>query len=105
MTLRVSPEQVRNSANQIESQKRMMDQLMQSMSQAVTALPQEAWASVSGTNFAQQYQAVQRECQGALNNLITNIANLRKAADEYDRIEQSQKQKIGNLNTGNIFPS
>jgi WXG100 family type VII secretion target len=104
MTLKVTPEQVRNSASTIENLKNSMESLMQSMNTAVNGLQQDGWESGSGRDYAAQYQAVQRECTNALNAMIAKIRNLREAAAEYDNIEQAQQQKVSSLSTGNIFP-
>jgi len=103
MTLKVTPEEVRSKAQQIESAKRRMDDLMNQMQQAVNRLPAEFWRSRSGTDFGQRYQHVQKNCQGALTTLMTHIRNLRDAAARYDEIEQKQVQKVSQLNTSNIF--
>lgn len=105
MTLKVTPNEVRSKAQQIETQKQAMDQLMQAMTQEIQRLPSEFWASQSGMNFAERFRSVQQNCQGALNRLITHIDNLRKAADTYDRVEGDQGKAIGALGTQNIFPS
>lgn len=103
MTLKVTPEQVRTQAGQIEQQKLRMEGIMQEMGREVTRLPAEFWHSRSGTNFAERFQNVQRNSQAALNRLIRHIQNLREAADKYDAVERSQEQKVGNLSTQNIF--
>ena len=103
MTLKVTPDQVRNKAQQIEAQKQAMDQLMQAMGQEVSRLPAEFWASRSGTNFAERFRSVHQNCQGALNRLITHIRNLRDAADKYDTVERTQEQNVSQLSTQNIF--
>ena len=103
MTLKVTPEQVRTKAQEIEAQKNMMADLMTAMQQEVNRLPAEFWQSQSGVQFSERYQTVQRNCQGALDTLITHIRNLREAAQKYDAVEQAQVQKVGQLNTTNIF--
>ena len=103
MTLRVTPEEVRSKANEIQTQKSQMDDLMNQMNQAIMQLSSEAWVSNSGTNFAERYQHVQGQCQNSLNTLMTHIDNLRKAAQIYDTTEQAQIQKTNNLGTENIF--
>ena len=103
MTLKVTPDQVRSKAREIESHKQTMERLMQAMAQEVTRLPADFWASRSGTNFAERFRSVQQNAQGALNRLITHIRNLNDAANRYDEIERTQEQKVSNLSTQNIF--
>ena len=103
MTLKVTPEQVRTKAGEIEAQKQRMVDLMTAMQQEVNRLPNEFWQSQSGMQFSERYQAVQKNCQGALDTLMTHIRNLRDAAQKYEAVEQSQVQKISQLNTANIF--
>ncbi len=103
MVLKVTPDEVRTKAKEIEAQKNQMQQLMQAMQQEVSKLPAEYWKSQSGTDYGSKYQSVQKNCNGSLETLMTHIRNLVDAANKYDELERSQAQKVQALNTNNIF--
>lgn len=103
MQLKVTPDEVRTKAKEIEAQKNLMQQMMQEMQQQVNKLPSEYWKSQSGTDYGSKYQSVQKNCNGSLETLMTHIRNLVDAANKYDEIERQQVQKVSSLNTNNIF--
>jgi WXG100 family type VII secretion target len=103
MILKVTPDEVRTKAKEIEAQKNQLQNLMQAMQQEVNKLPADYWKSQSGTDYGSKYQSVQKNCQGSLDTLMQHITNLVDAANKYDEVERSQAQKVNALNTNNIF--
>ena len=103
MELKVTPDEVRSKAKEIETQKGRMQQLMQEMQQQVNKLSSEQWKSQSGMDYVTKYQSVQKNCMSSLETLMSHIRNLTDAANKYDELERMQAQKVGSLNTSNIF--
>ncbi|MEG2717255.1 MAG: WXG100 family type VII secretion target [Eubacterium sp.] len=102
LILKVSPEEVKDKAGQINQKKGQMDGCMNEMQQKVTQLG-EAWKTPSGENYVEKFQAVRQEIQDSLNALQKHTENLVQAAETYSTLEQAQIQKVDGLSTDNIF--
>lgn len=102
LILKVTPEEVKQKAQQITAQKSVMEGLMAEMQSKVTEL-QEYWRSTSGENFVAKYQSVSKNVQGSLDTLYKHIQNLSDAAASYEQLETEQAKKIEALSTENIF--
>jgi len=103
MTLKVTPDQVRSKAGEIEKQRAVLENMMQQMKQQVNKLPAEFWKSRSGTEYGARYDSVQKNCSRALEVLMNHMRNLREAAQTYDRVEQTQLQAVGRLSTQDVM--
>lgn len=101
--LKVTPDDVRTKAKEIETQKSQMQQIMQEMQQQINKLPADQWKSQSGADYGTKYQSVQKNCNGSLETLMNHIRNLVDAANKYDEIERQQVSKVDGLNTSNLF--
>lgn len=102
LILKVTPEEVREKANEIGQQKGQMENQLEEMLQQVSQLG-EAWQSNSGQNYIEKYQNVRQEIQDSLNALQKHTENLVQAAETYDSLEQSQIQRVESLSVDNIF--
>lgn len=102
LILKVTPEEVRDKANQISQHKGQMEGNMQEMMQKVGQLG-EVWKTPSGENYIEKYQSVRQEIQDSLNALQKHTENLVQAAETYESLEQSQIQKVESLSIDNIF--
>jgi len=102
LILKVTPEEVRTKANEIKTQKSLLEDYMQDMRNKVTELG-GYWQAASGENYAEKYQSVSNSVQGALERIQQHIDNLIAAADRYDELETSQVQAVNTLEANNIF--
>lgn len=102
LILKVSSEEVRTKAQQIQSQKNLMNALMEDMKGKVSTL-QDYWQSQSGQNYAAKYDNVSKNINNSLETLMTHINNLTDAAQRYEEVENTQVQRSESLSTGNIF--
>lgn len=102
MILKVSSDEVRTKAGEIETQKAMMQTLMEEMQSKVNLLA-DYWQSQSGQDYTTKYQNITRNINGSLETLMGHIRNLNDAAQRYEEIENNQVQKTQSLSTNNIF--
>lgn len=103
MTLKVTPAEVRNKANEIKTERDKMQNLMNDMKNLVQKLPSEYWKSKSGTDYSGKYQNVNKNCNESLETLMQHIKNLVEVSQKYEELEKTQSQKVSSLNTQNIF--
>ncbi len=99
---KVSTEEVRAKAQQIEAQRALMEGIMSDLQAKITAL-EEYWRSDSGTNYEQQYQNLSRNINASLNTMSKHVSNLVAAAAHYEQVDSTQTQKTNALSTQNIF--
>lgn len=102
LILKVTPEQVADKARQIDTQRGIMDGLLQTMGGYVQTLA-DSWNSDSGKLYLEKYEAVRREITDSLNNLMTHVTHLNNAAQTYTTLEQEQTQKVNALADNDIF--
>lgn len=103
MNLKVTPDEVRNKAKEIQSVKVRMQDMMTEMQRQVNSLQTEHWKSQSGADYAGKYQSVSKNINGALETLMTHINNLVETANKYDELERNQVQNVQSLSTQDIF--
>lgn len=102
LILKVTPDQVKDVSNRIQTRKNEMMEMMNKMVQYVNSLS-ESWSSTSGDKYIEQYQNVQREIIDSLANLQRHVDHLVKASEEYAGLEQELDQKVSSLSDQNIF--
>lgn len=100
--LKVSSEEVRTKASEIQAQKEFMNSIMEDMGRKVNELS-ESWQSQAGEEYRGKYQNVTKNITASLENLMTHITNLTDAAAKYEELENTQVQKVETLSSNNIF--
>lgn len=103
LILKVDPVEVRNKADQINTERAKMAALMDEMKQKVASLPNDIWHSASGEAFVDKYQNVTRNINGSLDRLMAHVRNLTDAAARYEQGEATVVQNVQSLSTNNIF--
>ena len=105
LSLKVTPQEVREKASQIENVGSAMEQLMSDMAGQVKSLTEGAWKSTAGVKYAERYTEGAQEIKGCLENLAQHIRNLVDVANTYERVEQTDvgSNVVDKLNVGNIF--
>ena len=99
---KVSTEEVRAKAQQIENQRLLMEGIMADLQTKINSL-EEYWRSDSGTNYAQVYQNLSRNISASLNMMQKHVSNLNTAAAHYSEVETEQVQKTNALSTQGLF--
>lgn len=102
LILKVDPSEVRTKASEINSQKQLMESLMQEMTNKVNELD-SAWDSESGRAYVEKYTNVTREIQDSLEALEQHVTNLNNAASTYEDLESAQTQAVNALDVQDIF--
>ena len=102
LILKVTAEEVRSKASEINAQKDAMSTYLQDMQGKVNTL-QEAWNSPSGQKYVEKFNLLAKEIQDALEEIQKNTQNLNDAATQYETIENTQSQAVDSLSTDNIF--
>ena len=100
--LKVSTGEIRTKAQQITSQRAIMEELMGEFSTKIASL-ETCFKSQSGTDYGMQYQNVTKNVNGALDTLQKHINNLLDVASSYEQLEANQLKKSQSLSTDNIF--
>ena len=103
MQIKVTPAEVRAKAQQILSLQSQMTALQEQMGNEIRLLPDSYWSSQSGQAFNERFNNIRKNSQAGLTQINTHVTNLQRAADEYERVETTQNQKVSNLNTRNLF--
>ena len=102
LILKVTPEEVRTKASEINTQKTVMTTYLSDMQGKINQL-QSAWDSPSGQEFYTKFTNLSKVIQNALDDLTQHVQNLNDAAAEYEAGEQQQQKLVENLSTDNIF--
>lgn len=102
LVLKVSPEDVKEKAQQISLQKSLMDSLMADMQNQVVKL-QDYWKDDAGQNYAMKYQNVSKNVRGSLETLMKHVQNLNEVADKYTEVATEQSQKVQAMSSNDIF--
>ena len=83
LNIKVTTEEVRAKAQEITTQKSMMEAYMQDMASKVSQLG-NYWKAASGETYIEKYQNVTSNIQKSLDVLEQHVTNLQQAADRYD---------------------
>lgn len=102
LNIKVTTEEVRAKAQEITTQKSMMEAYMQDMASKVSQLG-NYWKAASGETYIEKYQNVTSNIQKSLDVLEQHVTNLQQAADRYDELENAQSQAVNALDATNIF--
>ena len=102
LILKVTPEEVRTKASEIDSQRTFMSTYLSDMQAKVNQL-QDAWNSPSGQEYYTKFTTLTKSIEAALDDLSTHVANLNEAASTYDEAESQQKALVEDLSTDSIF--
>lgn len=102
LVLKVSTEEVRQKAAQIETQKAAMEGIMNELQSKITLLG-TYFKSDAGNTYATQYTNVSNNIQQSLNALMKHTSNLKEMAELLEGTETQQKTKVGNLSAEKIF--
>lgn len=102
LVLKVSTEEVRQKAAQIETQKAAMEGIMNDLQSKITLLG-TYFKSDAGSNYAAQYTTVSKNIQQSLNALMKHTSNLKEMADKLDNDNNDVTKKASNLSTEQIF--
>lgn len=102
LNIKVTTEEVRAKAQEITTQKSMMEAYMQDMASKVSQLG-NYWKATSGETYIEKYQNVTSNIQKSLDVLEQHVTNLQQAADRYDELENAQSQAVNALDAANIF--
>ena len=102
LNIKVTTEEVRAKAQEITTQKSMMEAYMQDMASKVSQLG-NYWKAASGETYIDKYQNVTSNIQKSLDVLEQHVTNLQQAADRYDELENAQSQAVNALDATNIF--
>jgi WXG100 family type VII secretion target len=106
MRLKVTPQDVRDKAMQIETLRGNLFDTMTSMRSKVESLSGQnsAWDSESGRAFTERHLEVHSNCTRALERIQTHVENLRMAADTYSTLEEGRQAEVRGLDTGYRIP-
>lgn len=102
LILKVAPGDVRQKAQEITTQRGIMQGIMTDMQSKVTQL-QDYWKSTSGEDYVSKYTSVQKNVQSSLDALQKHTNNLNDVANSYEQLEEDQLKKTQALSTANIF--
>lgn len=102
LRLRVTPEEVRAKAKQIQNKQKELNDLMDQMKTLVSNL-QDCFDSDSGRLYQEKYGNVTKNIQASLENLGKHVSNLENAANKYEGTEDRQKSEVRALSAENIF--
>lgn len=102
LILKVTTDEVRGKAQEISSQKDVMESQMEEMLAQVQSL-EESWEADSGTKYAEQYQTVTANIRNSLEALQNHVTNLTQAAERFETLENQQIQAVNSLDTTSIF--
>ena len=80
LNIKVTTEEVRAKAQEITTQKSMMEAYMQDMASKVSQLG-NYWKAASGETYIEKYQNVTSNIQKSLDVLEQHVTNLQQAAD------------------------
>lgn len=93
-TIRISPEEMRNRANQYQQKGQEFETLVQGMRQLLEALQQE-WEGQSSQAFAQEFEDLEKNAFPKVKELIENIANTLKVTAQ--SLEEVDSQLAGQM--------
>lgn len=102
LILKVTSEEVRNKAQEISTQRELLEGYMQEMQNQVTSL-EPSWEADSGSKYMEVYQNVSNNIKKSLDTLQTHVDNLSQAAERYETLEGQQTQVVNSLRTDSIF--
>ncbi len=102
LILKVTPEEVRTKAGEIDSQKTFMSTYLSDMQAKVNQL-QDAWNSPSGQEYYTKFTTLAKQIEAALDDLAQHVTNLNEAAATYEEAENQQKALVENLSTEGVF--
>ena len=102
LILKVTSEEVRNKAQEISTQRELLEGYMQEMQNQVTSL-ESSWEADSGSKYMEVYQNVSNNIKKSLDTLQTHVDNLSQAAERYETLEGQQTQVVNSLRTDSIF--
>lgn len=102
LILKVTTEEVRGKAQEISSQKEVMENQMEEMVAQVQSLEQ-SWEADSGNKYVEQYQTVVTNIRNSLQALQNHVTNLTQAAERFETLENQQTQAVSSLDTTSIF--
>ena len=94
LILKVTSEEVRNKAQEISTQRELLEGYMQEMQNQVTSL-ESSWEADSGSKYMEVYQNVSNNIKKSLDTLLTHVDNLSQAGQ--------QTQVVNLLRTDSIF--
>ena len=102
LILKVTPEEVRTKASEIDNQRSFMSTYLSDMQGKINQL-QDAWNSPSGQEYYTKFTTLTKQIDAALDDLSTHVANLNDAAATYEEGENQQKSLVENLSTEGVF--
>ncbi len=102
LILKVTPEEVRTKASEIDSQRTFMSTYLSDMQAKINQL-QDAWNSPSGQEYYSKFTSLVASIEASLDLLAKHVANLNEVASKYDDAESRQKAMVEELSTENIF--
>ncbi len=102
LILKVTPEEVRTKANEINAQKEMMTTYLQDMKGKMTQL-QDAFNSEAGQKYIEKFNQLSNSINASLEELDRHVRNLNDAAAEYDSGISKVNSLVDQLSTENIF--
>lgn len=102
LILKVTSEEVSNKAQEISTQRELLEGYMQEMQNQVTSL-ESSWEADSGSKYMEVYQNVSNNIKKSLDTLQTHVDNLSQAAERYETLEGQQTQVVNSLRTDSIF--
>lgn len=102
LILKVTPEEVRSKASDIDNQKTFMKTYLQDMQGKVNQL-QDAWNSPSGQEYYTKFTTLSKQIEAALDDLTQHVTNLNEAAAKYEQAESQQKSLVEGLSTQGVF--
>ncbi|MBQ4301449.1 MAG: WXG100 family type VII secretion target [Lachnospiraceae bacterium] len=102
LILKVTPEEVRAKASDIDSQKTFMTTYLSDMQGKINQL-QDAWNSPSGQEYYTKFTTLAKQIEAALDDLAQHVTNLNEAASKYEEAENQQKSLVEGLSTEGVF--
>lgn len=102
LILKVTPEEVRAKASDIDSQKTFMTTYLSDMQGKINQL-QDAWNSPSGQEYYNKFTTLAKQIEAALDDLAQHVTNLNEAASKYEEAENQQKSLVEGLSTEGVF--
>lgn len=94
--LKVTPEELRTKANQIQTMIQQMDECLSNMRNSFTTVS-DNWGSTAGDAFKERADVLIAESAESLENLRFYVDDLNQAAAKYDEVEADLQSKVGAL--------
>lgn len=98
--VKASTDDIRIKAAEIETCRTAMEGLMTEMQSKVTSY-QDVFKSAAGTEYVAKYTGIAKTIQASLDELSKVINNMKRAADEFDRLDTGNTTTVNNM-TGEL---